>query len=72
MTPDSDIDLLILKRSPRNVRKESVRIGDALRGLSYPFDVIVMDEGRFEKTKNLVGGIAYPARRHGTVIYQAA
>jgi len=27
---------------------------------------------RFEETKGLVGGIAYPANRDGKVIYEAA
>jgi len=72
MNRDSDIDLLVLEQAPHNVRNESVRIGDALRGLGFPFDVIVMPVERFEETRNVVGGIAYPASRHGTVIYEAA
>jgi predicted nucleotidyltransferase len=72
MTRDSDIDLLILEDSPGNVREESVRLRDALRGLGYPFDVIVMPTERFEETKSIIGGIAYPANRSGRVIYEAA
>lgn len=72
MTRDSDIDLLILEDSPGNVRKESVRLRDALRGLGYPFDVIVMPTERFEETKSIIGGIAYPASKSGKVIYEAA
>ncbi len=72
MTADSDIDLLVLEGSPSNARDESVRIRDALRGLGYPFDVIVMGAGRFEATKNVVGGIAYPANKYGRTIYEAA
>ena len=72
MGPDSDIDLLILEASPGNAREESVRIRDALRGLGYPFDVIVMAAGRFEATKEIVGGIAYPANKYGRTIYEAA
>jgi predicted nucleotidyltransferase len=72
MNRDSDIDLLVLEPTPRNPRKESVRIGDALRGLGFPFDVIVMDTERFEETKSLIGGISYPASQTGRVIYEAA
>ncbi|MBI5117100.1 nucleotidyltransferase domain-containing protein [Candidatus Poribacteria bacterium] len=72
MTRDSDIDLLILEDSPCNVRAESVRLRDALRGLGYPFDVIVMPTERFEETKSIIGGIAYPANKSGKVIYEAA
>lgn len=72
MHRDSDIDLLVLERQTPNARRESVRIGDALRGLGYAFDVMVMDTERFEETKGLIGGIAYPANRSGIVIYDGA
>jgi predicted nucleotidyltransferase len=72
MTRDSDIDLLIVEDSPGNVREESVRLRDTLRGLGYPFDVIVMPTERFEETKSIIGGIAYPANKSGKVIYEAA
>ena len=72
MNRDSDIDLLVLEPAPQNTRRESVRIGDALRGLGFPFDVIVMATERFEETKGLIGGIAYPANKTGKVIYEAA
>jgi len=71
MTKDSDIDLLILERKPRNTRKESVKIHLALSGIGCPFDVIVMRTGWFEESKNVIGGIAYPANKYGKVIYEA-
>lgn len=72
MTRHSDIDLLILEESPGNTREESVRLRQSLRGLGFPFDVIVMATERFEESKNVIGGIAYPASRYGRVIYEAA
>ncbi len=69
---DSDVDLLVLESSPGDTREESVRIRQAVRGLGYPFDIIVMATERFEETKNVVGGIAYPANKYGKVIYEAA
>lgn len=72
MTADSDIDLLVVEPFVSNARTESVRIGDALRGLGFPFDVIVMARERFEETRDVIGGIAYPATRQGTVLYEAA
>ena len=72
MTPDSDIDLLVLEDRPPAPREESVRLGNALRGMGFPFDIIVMDVERFEESKNVVGGMAYPASRQGRVIYEAA
>jgi len=72
MKAESDIDLLVIEPQVSNARTESVRIGDALRGLGFSFDVVVMPHERFEETKNVVGGIAYPASRHGRVLYEAA
>ena len=71
-TPDSDVDLLILEREVESPRKASLTIRDALRGLGTAFDVIVMSTGRFEETKNVVGGIAYPANKYGKVLYEVA
>jgi len=72
MTADSDIDLLVVETAPDDTRRESVRIRESLRGLGFPFDVIVMAAERFEETKDIVGGIAFPADKYGRVIYEAA
>lgn len=72
MTPDSDIDLLVVEPAPGDARKESVRIDASLGGLGYPFDVIVMSSDWFEASKNVIGGIAYPANKYGRVVYEAA
>jgi len=68
MTRDSDIDLLVIHRSCDDPWRESVRVRAALRGLGFPFDVIVMASERFEETKDVIGGIAYPAHKYGRVI----
>jgi len=72
MNRDSDIDLLIVESDPKDQRKESVRIEAALSGLGVPFDVIVISTDWFEASKNVIGGIAYPANKYGKVIYEAA
>jgi len=72
MSRDSDIDLLILEQSPADPHHESVRIRGAIGDIGYPVDVIVMDRNRFEETKNVIGGIAWPASRYGRVLYETA
>ena len=71
MSRDSDIDLLVLEDEPGDIRQEMMRLRAALRGLEMPFDVLVMSKKRFEETKHLIGGIAYPANKYGRVIYDA-
>lgn len=72
MHRDSDIDLLVLLEQTTQARRESVKLLEALRGLGYPFDVLVMEAERFEESKSVAGGIAYPAHHFGKVIYAAA
>jgi predicted nucleotidyltransferase len=72
MTRDSDIDLLVIEQAPADLRDEMVRIGSALSGIGRPVDVIVMGAERFEETKDVIGGIAYPANKYGKVIYEDA
>lgn len=72
MTRDSDIDLLVVAPEASNTLDERVRLYKALRGLGFPFDVFIIGTERFEETKNIFGGIAYPANKYGRVIYEAA
>jgi predicted nucleotidyltransferase len=72
MTKDSDIDLLVVDPAPRNTRDESVKIRRALGDVGYPVDVIVIATDRFQATKDIIGGIAYPAHKHGRILYEAA
>jgi uncharacterized protein len=72
MTEDSDLDLLVIEPDPANTRDRSVKIRRALGDVQYPVDVIVMSSERFEETKNIIGGIAYPASKYGRVLYAAA
>lgn len=72
MTPDSDIDLLILEKSPDPNRNIRLLVRKNLRGLGFPFDIIIMAADRFDETKQIIGGIAYPANRYGEVVYESA
>lgn len=71
MTRDSDLDLLVLERGLENQRQESARLREALGDLGVPVDVFAMDPERFEETKEVIGGLAYPANKYGRVIYEA-
>jgi len=72
MTKDSDVDLLVIEPAPVNTRERSVEIRDAVGDIGYPVDVIVMRTERFERTKRVIGGIAFPPNKHGRVIRAAA
>ena len=72
MTRDSDIDLLIVEPEAANRHEESVKIRSAIGDISFPVDVIVINTERFEATKDIFGGIAYPAHKYGRVLYEVA
>ncbi len=72
MTNDSDIDLLVVEPTPGNRHAEALRVRDAIGNVDYPVDVLIMATDRFEATRNVIGGIAYPASKYGRVIYAAS
>ena len=59
-------------RGWRTPTRRSVEIRGALGDIGYPVDVVVIGTDRFERTKRVIGGIAYPANKYGRVIYAAA
>ncbi len=72
MTVDSDLDLLIVEPEVLDGRQESLRLRAALAGTPCPIDVVVISRERFEETKDIIGGIAYPAHKYGKTLYEAA
>jgi len=71
MTADSDIDLLVIDRDFENQRQESIRLRSVLADVDIPVDVFAMSPERFAETKDIIGGLAYPANKYGKVIYEA-
>jgi len=69
MGPDSDIDLLIITRAAENPRVLSTQIRRQLRGLPFPFDVVVSSQEQYDRFKDVVGSIFYTALKHGRVLY---
>jgi len=69
MTQDSDLDLLVIEDGFSDRRKESIRLRSALKDLMISVDIFPMTPERFEETKDVIGGLAYPANKYGEVIY---
>ena len=72
MEPDSDLDLLVIERGFTDTRQESVRLRAALGSIEIPVDIFPMQPERFEETRNVIRGLAYPANKYGVVVYEAA
>jgi len=69
--PDSDLDLFIVVPDPAGNRR--LRENDLRRlfpGSSLAVDPWIMGRQEFEETKNVVGGLAYPATHDGILVYE--
>jgi len=69
---DSDVDLLVVMDVKDSKRKQAVEIDLALSDRTFPLDLIVVTPEEFEKYRDVVGHIVYPAVREGKVVYDAA
>ncbi|MBI2760833.1 MAG: nucleotidyltransferase domain-containing protein [Chloroflexi bacterium] len=68
---DSDIDLLVVTSNPpeRSVGWDSAR---ALRAhTDVPVQLVFMTPREFEETRDVIGGLAYPAHHWGYLLYDA-
>ena len=66
----SDLDLLVVTSDPPP-RKERWKVVYELdQETSLPLQIVFMSPEEFEETRNVVGGIAYPAHQWGKVLYE--
>jgi len=53
-------------------REQAVKIGVALHDIRMPKDIIVTTPETFERKRDVVGAIEYPAHHEGKVLYARA
>ena len=70
--PDSDFDLLVVAADPVVKWNERRRLRAYLTDVPYEVDVWVMGETEFEETKEVIGGLAFPAHKYGVVLHEAS
>ena len=69
-TPDSDLDLLVVTRKRLRREQRAARLRGLFRDVPLPVEIITMPREEFEQTRDVIGGIAYPAARYGRVVYE--
>jgi predicted nucleotidyltransferase len=69
-SPDSDMDLLIVMDTNAKPHKRAVPIRKILKGIGIPKDVIVKTPEEFERFKDVIGTIIYPAAHKGRLLYE--
>lgn len=70
-TLDSDIDLLVVMDNPPDPKAVWDSLRDMRRSSEVSLQVVFMSTNQFEETKEVVGGIAYPAHHWGKVLYES-
>lgn len=67
----SDLDLLVVVAEPPS-RQRAWQIAHELSPDGHiPLQIVFMSAQEFEETKDVVGGLAYPAHHWGQVLYEA-
>ncbi len=69
-TTDSDLDLLVVTERRLSRQERLARMQGLFRDLPLPIQVTTISRQEFEETRDVIGGIAYPAAKYGRVIYE--
>ncbi len=68
---DSDIDLLLVMNNipQRDIQYQLARDISHIAKLKNPLQLVFIRGDEFDETKDVIGGIAYPAHHWGKVLY---
>jgi predicted nucleotidyltransferase len=69
-TVDSDMDIMIVMDTDEKPHKRAVSVRKVLKSIGIPKDIIVKTPEEFERFKDIVGTIVYPAAHKGRIIYE--
>lgn len=68
--PSSDYDILVVLQDPvTDWAATSLHLSDLFNGFERPVDVQVFGATEFEESRPVAGTVAYPADRHGILLY---
>jgi predicted nucleotidyltransferase len=68
--PESDIDLLVLFPDVADPNKRAAELYASLVDFPRPTDIVVSTTSRFERYRNVVNTVYWPAAREGKVLYE--
>lgn len=66
----SDVDFLVICECPERRRRLVLEMYQALKGMGFAKDIIVMTPEEFDMGKYYVGTLANPASSEGRVLYE--
>lgn len=68
---NSDVDLLIIGPYSKKRLALMTKMHEALSGLNFPCDIVVLTPQEFEIDRQIPGTIARPAWKEGKILYAA-
>ena len=69
-TEDSDIDLLVITEVSLSPEERYRLSREFFADLPCSVHLITMDPQEFAETRDVIGGIAYPANKYGVILYE--
>lgn len=72
MTPDSDLDFLVVLPRVDDRRAEMIRLRDVLSPMLFPMDVLVYSEQEVNERGSLSGTMLFHALREGKLVHEPA
>ena len=72
MGPDSDVVLLVLFAEVADPHTRAAELYASLADFPRPMDIVVSTSSRFERFRNVVKTVYWPASREGKVLYERA
>ncbi len=69
-TNESDLDILIITETRLSAEEIYKMRRKLLRHFSFPIQLISVSGEEFAETKDIIGGITYPATKYGEAIYE--
>ena len=72
VTDDSDVDLLIIRKTDEDFYERHVPIRLALREFGCPLDILVLTPEEFEEEQSVYWTVVADAAEHGRIIYDKA
>lgn len=69
-TEDSDLDILIVTEKGLSHEQTYEIQRELSKRFSIPLQLICVSDEEFRETKDVIGGITYPAAKYGEVLYE--
>jgi len=68
----SDLDLMVVTRKGASKREMAIELYRALRDVGVAKDIVVVRPEAFERYRDIVGTVIYPAAHQGRILYERA